>query len=152
MRVDGDAKLGTTARDNVLVAVVRGTPTLPAVLAMRSRAAELALAHPEGIGFLHVIEVSRGGPPDRLTRAAYVDMIRERTELRAVAIVGEGPPFLGALIRSVVTGFVMLTRPRYPFRTFGDLDEGATWLAAVLAYRGDDLARAVAELKKVLPA
>jgi hypothetical protein len=125
------ARLLTSGLHNVLVAVIRGKPTVDTVNALRGRAADLAAVHPEGIGLFHVVELGRGPPPDHATRTAYVDLLRERTELRATAVIGEAPPFLGALVRSVATSFMMLARPRYPFRLFGRLDEGKAWFCEV---------------------
>ena len=133
------ARLLTAALRNVLVAVIRGKPTVDTVNSLRGRAAELAAVHPEGIGLFHVVELGRGPPPDHATRTAYVDLLRERTELRVTAVIGEAPPFLGALVRSVATSFMMLARPRYPFRLFGQLDEGRAWFCEATQLREDDL-------------
>jgi hypothetical protein len=144
------ARLFTAVLDNVLVAVIRGKPTVDTVNSLRDRAAGLAAAHREGIGLFHVVELGQGPPPDHATRTAYVDFLRERTELRVTAVIGEAPPFLGALVRSVATTFMMLARPRYPFRLFGRLDEGKTWFCETTKLGESDLGAVLEGLRQAL--
>src|SRR5262249_32667704 len=67
----------------------------------------------------------------------------------AAATVIEGSGFRAAATRTAVTTIFLFSRPPYPYKVFGDLVEGATWVlatagrAASIAATRDDVVRAV---------
>lgn len=54
---------------------------------------------------------------------------------RGCASVIEGSGFVGATVRSVVSGLTLLTRPPFPSRIFDSVTDGIHWLAPLVAPR-----------------
>jgi hypothetical protein len=80
------------------------------------------------------INVIRGGvpPPNDDVRRELVAMVRSgASAYRGVAIVALGNAFVVSLVRSVVAGMMMIERPAFPMKVFGDVHDMTAWLAGL---------------------
>ena len=75
--------------------------------------------------------VVRGTPmPGDDVRAEFQKMMREGPgKLRCAAIVAEGGGFHGSAVRAVVTGLMMVVRPRFPMTVHSSVAEAAAWIS-----------------------
>jgi hypothetical protein len=88
-------------------------------------------SHPGDAIYIIVI---RGGvpPPNDEVRRELVAMVRSgASAYRGVAIVALGNAFVVSLVRSVVAGMLMIERPAFPMKVFGDIHAMTTWLAGL---------------------
>ena len=92
---------------------------------------ELVKRHPgEGV-YVHVI---RGAvpPPSDDVRRELVAMVRTGAGVyRGAAVIALGNAFVGSLVRSVVAGMVMIARPAFPMKVFGDVTEATDWIGGL---------------------
>jgi hypothetical protein len=84
------------------------------------------------VGLLQVIG-DHATPPDSATRAALASMLKaHETRIVASAVVFEGVGFRASMIRSIVIGISMLSRPKCPHTVFASTKEGIAWLSGQL--------------------
>jgi hypothetical protein len=109
--------------------------------AVRELSALLAgqAAETGSVSLLQVIG-ERATPPDGIARTALATMLKDHeARIVASAVVFEGTGFRASVIRSVVVGISMLSRPKCPHTVFASVSEGVTWLSGHLG--GSDGAR-----------
>ena len=87
------------------------------------------------VGLLQVID-DHAIPPESATRAALARMLKNNeTRIIASAVVFEGAGFRASVVRSIVIGISMLSRPQCPHMIFATANEGIAWLSARLSER-----------------
>jgi hypothetical protein len=92
-----------------------------------SNAAELG-----SVGLLQVIG-DHATSPSSATRAALAAMLKaHETRIVASAVVFEAVGFRASMIRSIVIGISMLSRPKCPHTVFASAKEGIEWLSRKL--------------------
>ena len=102
-----------------------------AVLELGSLLAGLAGLAEEsrGLALIQVIG-DHATPPDSDTRAALAAMLKaNETRIIASAVVFEGSGFRASVIRSVVVGISLLSRPKCPHTVFASTADGLAWLS-----------------------
>lgn len=100
---------------------------------MASISAELAQEY-ESLGMLHVIHTDRGAPPGAAARQHYITMLRTLNDrLIAGAVIASGQGFLSSIVRSIIAGFSIAVRPRFPLKVFATPEQSSTWLAEQMA-------------------
>ena len=76
-------------------------------------------------------------PPEGPVRAALAAMLKDNeTRIIASAVVFEGVGFRASVIRSIVVGISMLSRPKCPHTVFASSAAGIEWLNAQLKASG----------------
>ena len=129
---------------SVVVVTFTVTPSEEAAAKMADVTAELARTSAAKIGMLHVVDARGGAPPNSAARAHYLRMIREQhDDFAASAIVASGSGFVPSMVRSVVAGFIIATRPKFPIRTFSHTTEASDFLAQHMPIDRDDLIAAM---------
>ncbi len=102
-----------------------------AVLELAALLARLA-SESGSLGLLQVIG-DQATPPDGPTRSALAAMLKNNeTRIVASAVVFEGAGFRASVIRSIVIGISMLSRPKCPHMVFASTSAGIAWLSARL--------------------
>jgi len=117
--------------------------------------AALLASHAAELGSLALLQVigDHATSPDSATRAALAEMLKaNETRIVASAVVFEAVGFRASLIRSIVIGISMLSRPKFPHTVFASANEGIAWLSAQLnddpSHSADCMRRAVAQLRQ----
>jgi hypothetical protein len=88
------------------------------------------------LGLLQVIG-EQAVPPDAATRAKLAAMLKDNeTRIIASAVVFEGAGFRASVIRSIVIGISMLSRPKCPHTVFESTTAGSQWLSGQLNASG----------------
>jgi hypothetical protein len=115
---------------NVLVLAFRSAPSVEQLRALEGIQRDVAARFPHGYVSLAVLPgLSR--PLDAEVRDSALALTASSPpELRAVAMVIDGRGFLAATTRSLATGIVLLTRPRWPVKIFPGVEPAAAWLAS----------------------
>lgn len=115
---------------NVMISYYREQATEERMRHFRATQRELS-KQPDPVGCMIVSSLHSRAKMDlnEATRAAIIEAIKayEHRDL-AVAVVIQARGFLGTTVRALVSGLILLSRPKYPMKIFGDLDEGAAWL------------------------
>jgi eukaryotic-like serine/threonine-protein kinase len=76
-------------------------------------------------------------PPDSATRARLGEMLKTHEQrIIASAVVFEGTGFRASMIRSIVVGISMLSRPKCPHTVFASTSDGIEWLSGHLKSSG----------------
>jgi len=89
-----------------------------------------------GVALLQVIG-ERATSPDTATRSALAAMLKaNETRIIASAVVFEGTGFRASVIRSIVIGISMLSRPQCPHTVFESSAAGIAWLVQHLKASG----------------
>ncbi|HEX2673947.1 MAG TPA: hypothetical protein VHM25_23890 [Polyangiaceae bacterium] len=104
--------------------------------------ASLLAGHAAEMGNVGLLQVIGEGAtsPDGDVRAALAAMLKENeARIVASAVVFEGTGFRASVIRSIVVGISMLSRPKCPHVVFASVNEGTAWLSSRLG--GSDAAR-----------
>lgn len=116
----------------VCVAVWRGAVTPTTFERQRANLEIIVNRHPEGSGFLCVIEPT-AKPPDEALRKASVEMVAShKGKLRCNAVAVEGSGFAAAITRGVISGMTLLYRHDTPAKAFATVAEAATWMGTLL--------------------
>ena len=139
---------------NICIVVWRREVTWPRFVVQRNGLADVIGRHPNGVGFLCVIEPT-AAPPDDGIRRAVADMVRRhQAALRCIACVVEGEGFRNAVARSALSAMALLVRARTaPLKILGSLGEAATWmLRHVETGKSAEIVRAVATVRATLSA
>ena len=126
LRTESSHGIAITGR--TVVALWQTETTIEAVRELASVLAGHA-AESGGAGLLQVID-ERATPPDGNTRVALAAMLKDNeARIVASAVVFEGSGFRASVVRSVVIGITMLTRPKCPHTVFASVNEGIAWLS-----------------------
>lgn len=102
----------------------------------------LLAGHATEMGNVGLLQVIGEGAtsPDGNVRAALAAMLKENeARISASAVVFEATGFRASVIRSIVVGISMLSRPKCPHTVFASVNEGTAWLSAHVG--GNDAAR-----------
>jgi len=96
-----------------------------------------SLANESGsVALLQVIG-DQATSPDGATRAALAAMLKaNETRIIASAVVFEATGFRASMIRSIVIGISMLSRPKCPHTVFESTNAGSAWLSQHLKASG----------------
>ncbi|HEY2509690.1 MAG TPA: hypothetical protein VGI39_02420 [Polyangiaceae bacterium] len=115
---------------NVLVLAFRNLPTVEQLESLARIQREVAERFPSGYAAIALLPgLSR--PLDGSVRESALALTSASpAELRGVAMVIDGRGFLAATTRSMATGIVLLTRPRWPVRIFPGVEPAAVWVSA----------------------
>jgi hypothetical protein len=134
---------------NVCVAVWRGPVTRPRFNTQRDALEEVVGRHPEGVGFLCVIEPTSKPPSDELRKESAEMVRRHESVLRCIACVVEGTGFVNALARSTLAAMASMVGPRrVPLAVLGTVSAAATWMAPHIDARDSVvLSRAVESIR-----
>lgn len=120
---------------NVVLLGMTTSPTSDIVQRMSSEVNRMRTDGERGTALVHLVMPMqrKPPPPDPETRQAYVHMMRdENTPIRGSAVILPDTGFTSALARSVITGLMLVARPRYPTKVFQVEREGCQWLAQML--------------------
>lgn len=97
---------------------------------------------------MSVLEPSAAQSVPRDVRENSARLTTEYHSLAAATVI-EGSGFRAAATRTAVTTMFLFARPPYPYKVFGDLAEGASWVVATgqksqpLSVTAEDIVRAV---------
>lgn len=138
--------------ETVSIAVWRQDSVLARFMVQRQALVDLAERFPGKVGFLCVVEPTSGAPGEEVRQATSRMFDELSTKLKAIAMVIEGTGFRSALVRSVASGIVMLSRKRtVPISYFATVPEGVRWMGQhVDIGRQPDLTRAVEDARAQL--
>jgi hypothetical protein len=102
---------------------------------MANTARSLRRAFPKGIALLNVVQ--GGGVPNFADdmREAVMDLNRGSDDDLGVAHVVLVGGLVGAATRAFISTTTLVSRPKMPTRTFGELDPAAAWLTPLLEAR-----------------
>jgi hypothetical protein len=128
--VFADDLLVTAIWRNLMIAYFAGSSNALRMRAFRSTQRELSKQE-DPVGCLIVQDLKTAGHFDlseemRLEVRAAITAYNDRDLAVAVAIDGEG--LLAAASRSLVSGLILLARPKYPMKIFGTRALAAAWL------------------------
>lgn len=82
------------------------------------------------LGLLYLARIGQAPPPEAEAKVLYQDLMKDRDErLAACAVVCDRSGFVAAMVRSIVTGLILMARPRFPTKVFAELGEASNWLS-----------------------
>jgi len=143
---------GTVTVGNVLAALFTIPPSPSTVYAIKRQLVDLAVAHPAGIGYLHVISPAGDitGIPSAESRRAFGELATAlRGQIQAVSLVFDRVGFRAAAVRAVAAGVFLAARISHPTNVASTVSDGALWLTK--HFRGTasatQLTEAVAQLR-----
>ena len=122
--------------------------------------ASLLASHASEAGSIALLQVigDQAIPPDGATRAALAAMLKaNETRIIASAVVFEATGFRASVIRSIVIGISMLSRPKCPHTVFESTTAGIAWLSQQLKSSGsphhaaEAIERAIDRLRQRAP-
>jgi hypothetical protein len=99
----------------IAAVIWRHETTLEGIQNSNKLVAEVARHHPKGIALLTVI-TDRASMPSSEARKALADLMSTHRLIRCSAVIMEGTGFRAAAVRSVVTGFALLSQYEFPHR------------------------------------
>lgn len=104
------------------------------------------------------IIAERAPPPSSEVSREVATVLRSADAVRASVVAFEGSSFRASIVRSVITGLAILSRPPYPHFVTGSMAEASTWLIDALGKggvetfaSGDDVCAAIDRLRGELP-
>jgi hypothetical protein len=116
---------------NVLVVAIRALPEADQLHRIHEIQRDVAARFPRGFAALAILPVLSPRPLSKEMREAAELVTGDAPpELLAVAEVIEGRGFVAAAIRSIATGLILVTRPRWPMRIFASVEPAAAWVSA----------------------
>ncbi|MCA9707654.1 MAG: hypothetical protein KDK70_17525 [Myxococcales bacterium] len=129
--IESDGVLVASWR-NVVLNVGKGSPSADHIDTVRRLVDDLLSKYPDGIGMmLMVYNASLFPHADGRNRTN--ELFREvGPRLQGVAAVVEGTGFWASAVRSVITGFTLVSRTKFPLKTFGSVDDASAWLVPLL--------------------
>jgi hypothetical protein len=148
--VPGAYAIGTLG--NVLIATFDLVPNPDSVEDTASAGRKLLARHARG-GYLHFANATVAQPPPNdPTRRAYITMMREfGPRLDAASVIVDGTGVTAAVVRSVITGLVLIGRPSFPVKVFDMTSTACAWLAHTLVFdeptTATELSEALATLR-----
>jgi len=125
----GDGGLVVAHVGRVCIAVWRAAVTRERFEAQRLGLEQMVRAHPEGAGFLCVVEASSPLPDDDMRRASANMIAIHRPHLTYVACVIEGDSLKTTAVRAVLVGMRLLVTGKVAIGYFATVDEAARHLA-----------------------
>jgi hypothetical protein len=136
----------------VCVAIWRGAATPERFEDQRAGLAEVVRNHPDGAGFLCVIEPTSAPPSDRLRRASIEMITVHKDRLKCVAVVIEGEGFRAATVRGVISGMrLIFPHGKPPASAFSKVGESVGWMQQHVRIVMPELViRGVEELRSLL--
>jgi hypothetical protein len=152
-----DATCAISTVGNSFVNVLRRPATLEMIEEIR-RQVQRHFRRCNGVTLaLSVLEPGAAQSVPRDVREKSAKLTTDFPSLAAATVI-EGSGFRAAATRTAVTTMFLFARPPYPYKVFGDLAEGASWVietgkrGAPLSVTADDLVRAVAEARRAIAA
>jgi hypothetical protein len=86
-------------------------------------------SHPNGAGYLCIVEPTSEPPEEEIRRAAAEMVTSQGQRLKRLAVVIEGSGFRAAITRSVFSGIVRFVRTPSPLRFFASAATATAWMA-----------------------
>jgi hypothetical protein len=112
--------------EDIFVVVDDGGAPPSAYEVLRQKFVERSSHYKGGLGLLAIVP-TRAKSPSPAARKAMTAAF-ETAPLRCICWVVEGSGFEGAMVRAVITGMRVITRPAYPTHVAGDLEQGLGWI------------------------
>jgi hypothetical protein len=114
---------------NLVVAYWIGRTNSSAVLRLNTALTRLGEEFKEGIGLIQVVH-EKAPAPESTSRSALQAMLRDQSDIIACSsVVSPGVGFRAASVRALITGLVMLARPKFPHLIHATVEETAKWHA-----------------------
>jgi hypothetical protein len=155
LRVDDNHAVATWRR--VFVHIWRMHATVDAVRGSAAYLQRFSADTPGGVGMVTII-AERAPPPSSEVSREVATVLRSAVAVRASVVAFEGSSFRASIVRSVITGLAILSRPPYPHFVTGSMSEASTWLIDTLAKAGietfasgDEVCAAIERLRGELP-
>lgn len=148
-----DHAVGT--QDNFLVIVWRRNTMAVEVMHAAKALAELSTRYPKGVHLMQVVE-DLAIVPDSEARSALAELLRSAEgKVAFSSVTHEGGGFRPSLIRSIVTGLLLLSKPTFPHLVFSSPERALDKHAAALGVSPSDalirnVASAVTELRAAI--
>lgn len=140
---------------NSCIAIWRGATTATAVSKFEALQRTHAVAQPEKLIILQVVEAT-ASPPSTEVRAALGAMLQRASEYTvASAVAFEGDGLRASVVRSIVTGLNLMSQPSYPHKIFKTVREAIAWQIQVpgaAPIRAENYYKAIEELREKLSA
>lgn len=146
-----EASHGIALCGRALVVLWQGETRLQAVRELATLLANQA-AESGSVGLLQVIG-DHAISPDGAARAALAEMLKaNENRIVASAVAFEGVGFRASMIRSIVIGISMLSRPKCPHTVFASANDGIAWLSEQLddgpSNSAERMRHAIAQLRQ----
>lgn len=122
---DADHAVGTW--NDYFIVIWRNETKMEAVEGMTKLFDEFAGQHPDGVGFVTIVERNAPLPPGSV-RDALARFLGQATTIKGSGVVFEGSGFRASAVRSVVTGLTMLAKQPFPHKVFATVEQVTTWL------------------------
>jgi hypothetical protein len=110
------------------VAIWRKEVTHARFLRQKGGLGEVVAAHPNGCGFICIIEPSAKPPSEELRRASIQMVTGHADKLRCLAVVIEGQGFGAAVTRSVISGMSVLLPRALTGSAFAEVPKAIAWM------------------------
>jgi hypothetical protein len=124
-----DATIAVGEVRQISVVIWRGAVTAVPFELQRAGLAETVKGHPDGAGFLCIVEKTAKPPEDELRRASSQMIQAHGAALKFVACVIEGDGFLASINRSALAGMGMLLRnKKTAISVFAKVPEASVWM------------------------
>lgn len=124
-----------TSLDNLFITLWRVHTRLEGIEKYVKHVAALANQHATGIGLLTIVP-PKAVPPESDVRGRLARAFSEAPNVMGSAICFEGSGLRATIVRSVVTGLTIISRPVFPHKVFASLEEGVTFVNEHLAAAG----------------
>jgi len=109
------------------VVIWRGGVTATKFERQREGLAQVVHHHPDGVGFLCVIEADTKPPNEALRRASAEMIASHGDHLKCTAVVIEGNGFWAAITRSVISGMALMVSRRV-HAVFSNISSALKWM------------------------
>jgi hypothetical protein len=114
---------------NVFINIIRQPSTVPMVQEIRRQVERHFRRWNNQCVSIAVLEPTAAQSVPREVRDATAALTQAFPSLAAATVI-EGTGFRAAATRTAVAGLFLLSRPPFPHRVFGTLDEGTSWILA----------------------
>ena len=138
-----------TSLDNLFIALWRVHTRLEGIEKYVKHVAALAGQHSSGIGLITIVP-PKAVPPESEVRGRLARAFSEAPNVMGSAICFEGSGLRATIVRSVVTGLTIMSRPVFPHKVFASRAAGVTFVNELLCAAGAPTlqsSRVVAELE-----
>jgi hypothetical protein len=149
-----DSTIAVAESGPVCIVIWRGAVAKDSFERQRAGLEEVVRNHPDGAGFLCVIEKT-AKPPDDLHRRASAAMVESHGEhLRCLGCVAEGDGFLGSVSRAALGAILLVRRNRTtPVKITASVALAVSWMSKSIEIPSvRDLESAVEKLRSMFPA
>ncbi|MBL8677598.1 MAG: hypothetical protein JNK05_00415 [Myxococcales bacterium] len=152
-----DEGCATAVYRNVMIAYFRGPANLTRMRGFRATQRELA-KHADPVGCVIVSDLHETAKMDldeETRREIQHAMTAYNDRDLAVAVAVEVQGFIGTAVRALVSGLMLLARPKYPMKILGNRHEAARWLLEKIrggqpAFTPDELGDAIAATRDAI--